>query len=441
MIKLEELDKKSRLELVRGCEPFYLTYRSPKWQNEIVRSLYKEFGRKYETPIRVILTAASKAKRYGLSGSLFSFDFMKFKKAIAKTNKNIPYKETKHLINLMEESGYLTLYLGFRNKDESMQSAIRFHDKLLNNLDKKMCDKWGLSRLDNFNHLEVVDSSRSTAYKDEFHSLKKFKGVKLIVDQIKMVNKENERHLITYEDETCCVIYKRRFEDDLQSGGRWYAVGTFQIESSKGRATIKIDSKTTVEVDIDRIHPSILASIAGFKLKEGFDNYDITGYVNTPIDFNTLRDFIKPCFMGLLYAKNRSTALHEVRSKLYSNPHIANWLDAETILEALEDHNHMLSEFFYKKDNWKLCQYIDSQIATKVMVHFASKGEVCLNYHDSWRVTEDNKDELIAVIKDTWEKVVGNLDNLSYSVDEPETIIVEKHPSEEYIPLEFYQSH
>lgn len=439
MVELEKLDKKTRLELVRGCETFYITYRSPKWQNEIVKKLCLEFGKKYEIPIRVILTAASKAKRYGLTGSLFSFDFMKFKKVEAKTKKNIPYKETKDLISLMEKSGYLTLYLGFKNKYESMQSAIRFHNKLLDNLDKKMCDKWGLSRFDNFTFLEVIDSTNSTATKDAFHSLKKFKGVKLIVDQIRMVNKEYEKHLITYEGETCCVIYKRRFEDDLQSGGRWYIVGTFQVESSDGRKSILIDSTPTVEIDIDRIHPSILASIAGFKLKDGYDPYDITDYIKTPIDRKVLRDFIKPCFMSLLYAKNRSTALYEIRQKLFNNSHIANWLDAETILESLEDHNHMLSDFFYKKENWKLCQYIDSQIATKLMVHFASKGEVCLNYHDSWVVTYHNKQELIDVMKDAWYKVVGNLDNFSYSIEFDNTPVETVHPSFEEIPIEFYE--
>lgn len=439
MIELAKLDSKTRLDLVRGCEPFFITYRSPKWQNDIVKALCKEFGKKYETSVRVILTAASKAKRYNLTGSLFPLDFMKFKKAASKTSKNIPYKETKDLIALMEQLGYLTLYVGFKDKFDSMSSAIRFHDKLLNCLDKKMCDKWGMSRFGNFDPLEVIDSGNSTSNVDAFHSLKKFKGVKKMVDEIMIVNKEMEKHLITYQGETCCVVYKRRFEDDLQSGGRWYAIGTFQVEGSYGRSSIMIDSKPTVEIDVKHIHPSILASIAGVNLDKDYDPYDITGYVKTPIDFNHLRNFIKPCFMVLLYSKSRHTALYEIRDKLWKDTHVANWLDAETILESLEEHNQVLSEFFYNKDNWKLCQFIDSQIATKLMVHFASKGEVCLNYHDSWIVTYSNKVELVEVLRESWKSVVGNSDNFKYDIkfdNTPEPVTI--HPAFEVIPVEHY---
>lgn len=96
MIKLEELDKKTRLDLVRGCEPFYITYRSPKWQNKIVKSLCEEFGAVYEVPIRVILTAASKSKRYGLTGTQFTLDFMKFKRTESKTKKKYLIKKLKN---------------------------------------------------------------------------------------------------------------------------------------------------------------------------------------------------------------------------------------------------------------------------------------------------------------------------------------------------------
>jgi archaellin len=100
----------------------------------------------------------------------------------------------------------------------------------------------------------------------------------------------------------------------------------------------------------------------------------------------------------------------------------------------------MLSEFFYHKDNWKLCQFIDSQIATKIMVHFASKGEVCLNYHDSWIVTYHNKQELINVMRDSWEHVIGNLDNFGYDIEFDNTPKVKQgHPAFESIPIEYYE--
>ena len=61
-----------------------------------------------------------------------------------------------------------------------------------------------------------------------------------IREEITIVNKEIEKHIITYMGEVCSVVYKRRFEDDLFSAGRWYVIGTFQTEGSKGRNTIRI---------------------------------------------------------------------------------------------------------------------------------------------------------------------------------------------------------
>lgn len=386
MILLEDLEKEDRYKLVRGCESFFITYKSPKWQSQIVTQLKDEFGKEYEIPIRVILTSSAKAKRYNLTGSQFPLDMNKYTAASKITKKNISCKRTKELLTLMEEAGYLTILKGYyRNKEDCMTTCLRFHDKLLNRLDKKHCDKWGMARSEGFNPIEVVDSSKSTKTKKVFHSLKKFKGVKLVRDEVELVNKCIEKHTITYQGSLCSVVYKRRFEDNLLSAGRWYVVGTFQTEDSDYRNTIEIDGEQTTEIDVQHIHPSILASLSGFKLPDNFDPYDIYSYVEVGdnISKKELRTFMKPCFMALIYSKSRHTALHEIRTALWKNKNIASWLDEETILSSLEKHNYLLKAYFYTKDNWKLCQYLDSSIATMIMTGFAKLGYACLNYHDS----------------------------------------------------------
>mgnify|MGYP001242605472 CR=1 FL=1 len=446
MIELKELPKKEAFTLVRGCELPTFKTQNMKWQQTIITTLVKEFGRKYRTPIQLIITGATKAKRNGSTGIMFPLN----KNVYSKINENRPtsklnYNLIRELIGLMEDANYLTILQGYRNsKEDKMTTCLRFHDKLLNNLDKECCDRWGESRLKYHVDLEVVDTDKSNATRKVLKNLKNIRNSKDFKDEVRMVNNNLQEHLITYSGETCCVVYKRRFEGDLQNGGRWYVVGTFQVEDKDDRNTIHIDSTPTVEIDIDQIHPSIAASILGIKLPEGYDPYDLTNYVHTPIEKKTLRTFIKPCFMALLYSKTRHTALHEIRKKLWKDKHVANWLDAETILEALEEHNTILSDFFYKKDNWKLFQYIDSQIATKVMVHFASKGEVCLGYHDSFIVTHHNKQELIRVMTNSWESVIGDLTNFSYSVEFDNTptnnnTFNEEHPAFQEIPIGCYE--
>lgn len=302
----------------------------------------------------------------------------------------------------------------YLDKNNYSTSCLRFHDKLLNNLDQKHCDKWGMPRCEGVPLIEVVDSLNSTKTKKVFHSLKKFKGVRFITDQVEVVNKEYVKHTICYEGQPCVVVYKRRFEDNLLGGGRWYNIGTFQVESSSGRNTITIDGECTIEIDLHCLHPSLLASSVGFKLPDNFDPYDISHMVTKGVDKKILRNFMKPCFMSLIYGTSRNTALHEIRTHLWNNKKIASWLDEYTILNCLEEHNHCLHKFFYKKEQWKYCQYIDSCIATDIMLHFALKGEVCLNYHDSWRVAARLQLELIEVMKESWRKHVGDLGNFKY---------------------------
>ena len=418
MILLEKYPKKVRLDLVRGCEPFFITYRSPKWQNKILSLLVEEFGRCYEIPIRTVLTSASKAKRQNLTGSQFTMDFMKFKKANTKTNKSIDYVKTKELLGLMEDKEYLTILKGYyKNKDDNTTTCLRFNDKLLDYLDKKHCDKWGMSRLEGFKQVEVVDTANSTKNKKVFHSLKKFKGIKTIDNEVTLVNNLMLKSLITYKNVPCSVLYKRRFEDDLFNAGRWYVVGTFQIEDSNGRSTIEINNQVTTETDITHLHPSLLATRSGLKLPKDYDPYDIYDKVKVGhVSRRDLRNFMKKAFMALIYARARYTALYEIRTELWENPSIATWLDENTILETLEEHNSILKDYFYKKDNWKLCQYLDSSIATHVMVSFAKRSIVCLNYHDSWIVQKQYQPDLIEYIKEGWLLHVGNLDNFSYDI-------------------------
>lgn len=414
MIELDKLDKLEAFMLVRGCELPTFKTQNMKWQQTIHTKLIREFGNKYKTSIQLIVTGATKAVRNNLTGIMFPLD----KAIYQKINRDRPtnklsQKLTRDLVSLMEEKGYLTILKGYwKSKDNKMITCLRFHDKLLKDLDKNSCDKWGVSRLKDLVLVEVVDSKLSTKTNKILKNNMSIRGSREISNQVLFVNKEIEKHLVTYDGKTCVVVYKRRFEDNLKGAGRWYIIGTFQTESSENRNTIRIDNKPTTEQDISRIHPSILATLAGFILPTNYDPYDITPYIKTNIPAKELRSFIKPCFMALLYSDSRNNALHEIREKLWNNKSIAAWLDAETILSSLEEHNFMFKEFFYKKDNWKLCQYLDSEVCTRIMVHFAMKGKVALGYHDSWITKSEDKEELIEVITNSWKEVFGNINNL-----------------------------
>lgn len=419
MINLEDLHQWERYFVIRGCEPFFLTYKSPKWQEKLVQELMLEFGKEYEIPIKVIITAAAKARRYNDKGCMFplnSNEYSSNSSIIQRTGKKISYRRTRRLLDLMEDAGYLTIYKGyFKHSEDSMPSYLVFHDKLLSKLNKDLCKKYAINRVDGLQFVEIIDEELSTKTKKVFKNNTKFKGVGKITKDIKLVNKILAQNKITFEGDVCTVIYKRRFHSCIKKGGRWYVIGSFQTESSDKRYTIEINDEATTEVDFKFIHPSIFATIEGIKLEDGYDPYDVKNLLNTTLSKKEVRDLCKTSMMALLYATNRATALYEVREKLKSEGIAC--VNEKDIIEALEEHNYFLHKYFYHKDNWKLAQYIDSQIATKVMLHFANKEEVCLCYHDSFIVKRQLREELIAVMKDSWHNVLGNIDNFKYDVE------------------------
>jgi len=418
MIELKDLHKADQYDLVRGCEPFFVTYKSPKWQKKLVSLLVGEFGNTYLNEIKVILTSASKAKRYNCTGSQFPLGSDVFAEANKITKQKVSLKKTRSLLSLMEDAGYLTILLGYyKTKSDKMTTCLRYSTKLLDQLKKKHCIKWGLSRTEGVQFLEVVDTENSTKNCKKFHSLKKFKGSGEIRDEVKNINSVIGENTITFNGDECVVIYKRRFEGDLYNAGRLYTIGTFQTECSDLRHTIQINGEDTAESDVRHIHPSLMASKLGIKLPDDFDPYDINYLLGYKGDLKQLRSFMKVCTMCLFYAKHRGSALYEIRTKLKTD-NILKGLTASDILEALEEHNYVLHEFYYNKDMWKCNQFMDSSIIVKVMTHFANKGVVALSYHDSVRVQTKHLPELLIVMRQAWIEVVGNDDNFKYTIND-----------------------
>ena len=66
-------------------------------------------------------------------------------------------------------------------------------------------------------------------------------------------------------------------------------------------------------------------------------------------------------------------------------------------MSILEKH-HAIADAFYSGQGLRL-QYIDSQLAERVMLHFANKGVPVLPVHDSFIIAAQHQQELVTVMK------------------------------------------
>jgi len=171
-------------------------------------------------------------------------------------------------------------------------------------------------------------------------------------------------------------------------GGRFYG-GWWQNIPSAYRSLITIDGKRTVEFDYGRLHPTILYAKKGLTLSE--DAYDIGVGKG-----NEHRDVIKQLFNAMVQMKEPQDRPPKVKFSQTGK----TWKQLKSLI--LEKHEPIKDKFFCGMGN-KL-QFEDSQLAEKVMLHFAKQDIPVLPVHDSFIIIRGLWHELLRVMKDEFEK-------------------------------------
>ena len=173
-------------------------------------------------------------------------------------------------------------------------------------------------------------------------------------------------------------------------GGRFYGAWWHNIPSAY-RAFITIDGKFTDEFDYGRLHPTILYADEGIVLEE--DAYDIgIGREH--------RDIVKQSFNAMVQAK----------SKLTTPPKDIDWKSTGKSWKALrqlilDKHEPIKDSFFCGMGN--RLQFKDSQLAERIMLHFAKRDVPVLPVHDSFIIRRGLFSELVNAMHKEFEKMFG----------------------------------
>lgn len=198
------------------------------------------------------------------------------------------------------------------------------------------------------------------------------------------------------------LLYRVFSRSSFKFGGRYYGA-EYQQLSKKARSLIHIDGKPTVEIDIDHIHPTILWAENGLELKE--DIYALER------DNKLIRKAVKLLFNIGLNAKNRASAIGAFTQHLKNKPMMREEISRlygcvrnlwDTFLKK-----YPLVKNFLGKDYGIKAQFVDSQVAEKVLLTFTNLRIPVLCIHDSFIVQEEHAELLDRTIKTSFLEIVG----------------------------------
>jgi hypothetical protein len=182
---------------------------------------------------------------------------------------------------------------------------------------------------------------------------------------------------------------KRIFNNgSFEQGGRFYG-GWWQSVPSDLRRMIQICGEATIELDFKALHPTILYGRRG-EMFAG-DPYTVVPGSN--------RQHAKLALNAMLNAKNRRIR----KPDGFDDESTISWSHLQR--EILEAHRP-IAEQFYTGVGLEL-QYIDSQIAERVLLHFAAMGIPCLPVHDSFVVQARHKTELMNAMTKSSKNILG----------------------------------
>ena len=348
----------------------------------------------------------------------------------------IGYRKVKEVIEWFEYNDYITVYLGnsdYRAEWKSYPTIVKFNQKLIDLLDM---EKVRLFVPEERLKSTLLVKDRSTKEELTFEATEE--TVKMEAEMVKYNDSFRDVLIEFNGQEVPTLEYKRSFSGDLYKGGRLFAHGgSIQLLPEKFRLEyLTLDKEPVCEIDYKAIHACILYENIALKdeniyrlAKKGFDPYaadssvvevDEKAIVKHKIKhdikkYDPVRNLFKISLMMALNCDSGTKARQSINHELFKDSKLEEAdrryiglvnPDAESVLDALCDHNELIQDYFYR-DYGIVLQNIDSKIALRVIDYLIQEGHTCLAYHDSFAVKESIEPFLEFAMHAAWKDILG----------------------------------
>ena len=193
----------------------------------------------------------------------------------------------------------------------------------------------------------------------------------------------------------------RVFNDpELQTGGRFYG-GWWQNIPREHRQHLAVNGRSMVELDYSNQHPSILYAQEGAtRPADCYSGVIRPKCLSDGVKQEDLRDAVKAAFNAML---NSLKPLRQAPNGVSPSRFGLTWAE---LPQAIMSFHEPIAHHFYTGVGLRL-QRLDSDIAEKVLLHFAQSGIAILPLHDSFLMHNGYEASLEPVMRSAFEEVVG----------------------------------
>jgi hypothetical protein len=325
------------------------------------------------------------------------------------TNPELSYRFMKQAFDGLQQLSYLQLDLkGFYDKEKGTGKVtkVRGTKKLVSLLEQDgPVRPWEISERPDAEGLRLRDEYKNPIDFDETDTTRQMRNNLRIINRALLRNWvdldlpddefEGLGWLMVADDDRLPLDLSRRtlyrvFNNrSFEQGGRFYG-GWWQSIPKEYRGFITINGKPTVELDFRAIHPRILYALEGKACPD--DPYDV--------GLNPRhRDLVKEVLNKMINAPDRF-----MKPEGFDSAGLAmTFADFQALIRS----KHELIAKYFKTGFGLKAQFIDSQIAERVLLHFAKHYIPCLPIHDSFIMHHGFKAELDDEMRKAFREVTG----------------------------------
>jgi hypothetical protein len=225
-------------------------------------------------------------------------------------------------------------------------------------------------------------------------------------------------HHPDYAQTELCSALHAVYSGDLHHGGRLYTSTFFGVQQRKSRLRqfITIDGDDTIELDFSGLSIRMLYAKIGKPYEADpytvvVDKFPTVSHGEKPV----IRSFLKKVLQSIINSGSQADAVSSGNYELYvvssdksetKNILRRHGIKVKDLVLAFQKSHEPISDYFYSRVGLEL-QYLDSQIALRVIDSFNRKSIPVLSIHDSFVVQSRYRDELHRVMSQSYMSVMG----------------------------------